>query len=93
MSIRIARFAIASAPFLSVLVAPSIGHAQTIKATGPCGYLSTSQFTKPKKGKGPWDIHIQRSATFSATAQQLVCEDRSAALLSPGEFAGILAKP
>ena len=62
-------------------------------ATGPCGYLSTKQYTKPKKGKGPWDIHIQRSPSFNAAAQQLVYEDRSAALFSPGEFFGVYAKP
>ena len=62
-------------------------------ATGPCGYLSTRQYTKPKKGKGPWDIHIQRSASFSAAAQQLVYKGRSAALFSSGEFAGVYAKP
>ncbi len=62
-------------------------------ATGPCGYLSTSQYTKPKKGKGPWDIHIQRSASFSAAAQQLVYKDRVAALFGPGEFVGLYAKP
>lgn len=62
-------------------------------ATGPCGYLSTSQYTKPKRGNGPWDIHIQRSPSFSAAAQQLVYKDRSAALFGSGQFFGVYAKP
>lgn len=63
------------------------------KATGPCGFVSTKQFTKPKKGKGPWSIQIQRGASFAKSGRRLVYNRRSAGLFGAGEFNGIYEKP
>jgi hypothetical protein len=65
------------------------------RATGPCGYLSTKNYSVPpknKKGKR-WDIVITNGPTFRPNGAHLIYRGRNRAHFSPGKFFGMVARP